>query len=81
MLDILTKHHGWTFNEHCRANTQNSGHNDQLLFQIEVCNEKKELMIQEKVFCASKTEGRIKATLLSLNQMLGTPDKLWSAVC
>ena len=37
-------------------------------------------MIQEKVFCASKTEGRIKAFLLALNQMLNTPEKLWCNV-
>ena len=38
-------------------------------------------MIQEKVFCGSKIEGRIRASLQALVQMLDTPDKLWSQVC
>lgn len=37
-------------------------------------------MIQEKAFTASKTQGRIKACLLALNQMMKAPDKPWAVV-
>ena len=32
VLGIWTKHYRWTYAEHSRANTQNDGHYDQLLF-------------------------------------------------